>query len=632
MQKQQDPTPFKENNAYTKYKHYPPYCSTPEEMETRSVPPLSDATIASKLIHVTAVIRHGARTPWDGAPSYKCWDGYWQSEETGVWNCDLKTYMSPPSASKEKTKTDSSGIEIEEEPDFLFEKTYDALAYSGNRKGTTANLLNGTCLKGQLLLRGYDQELRNGLHLRQAYFFDGDDTLDIAAEDERMRLWDITKPSVAGGISSGFVIGDPNKLMYQEPNLRYRSDDEQRTAMSGQVLLRGLFEKEFLAVGDDETAIIRHHTADYVQDVLSVNDRICPRAHDLWLEAYESDEYKNWAESNSEVKVVKKFVKDELGLDEMPGATLDCLMTTICTDRTLPPALDNYDGSLGPTPYNAFVEDGDVNDMFERIKNVAVKNFTWAYRHNDAAYSKLGMGPLWKEIMTYIRPIVDSTVTSPDGPLPKLHLISGHDTTLMPLLSSLGPDVWDGTEWSHYASMIQIEVHEIKDNTAFPSGYAFRLIYNGEALTSKMVGCPKQSDMCDSQVLLRRVMPFAKFEERNCASSKTSASSETIMDEMKTAAEDMVNEPGGIFLMVLIAVVSMALGGIITFFFIRRPSRNNRPAYHKHTSSILGDLSMRVMEAEPDGAIISAVPAIYGSTNEHGDEKKLDDREEDAII
>ena len=181
--------------------------------------------------------------------------------------------------------------------------------------------------------------------------------------------------------------------------------------------------------------------------------------------------------------------------------------------------------------------------------------------------------------------------------------------------------------------MVQIEVHKIKDNALFSSGYAFRLIYNGEALTSKMDGCPKQSDLCDSQVLLRRVIPFAKFEERNCASSKTSASSESIVDEMKTAAEDMANEPGGIFVMVLIAVVSMALGGIVTFFFIRRPSRNNRPAYHKHTSSILGDLSMRVMgEAEPDGAIDSAVPAIYGSTNAHRDEKKLDDREEDAII
>ena len=171
--------------------------------------------------------------------------------------------------------------------------------------------------------------------------------------------------------------------------------------------------------------------------------------------------------------------------------------------------------------------------------------------------------------------------------------------------------------------MVQIEIHDIiKENAAFPSGYAFRLIYNGEALTSKMDGCPKQSDMCDSQVLLRRVFPFAKFEERNCASSKTSASSETIMDEMKTAAGDMVNEPGGIFLMVLIAVVSMALGGVITFFFLRRHSRDNRPAYHKQTSSILGDLSMRVMEGEPDGDIISAVPAIYGSTNAHRDEKK----------
>lgn len=50
---------------------------------------------------------------------------------------------------------------LRESPDFLFEKNYDALLY-GSTGNSTGNELNGTCQLGQLLMRGYDQELQNG--------------------------------------------------------------------------------------------------------------------------------------------------------------------------------------------------------------------------------------------------------------------------------------------------------------------------------------------------------------------------------------------------------------------------------------------------------------------------------------
>lgn len=113
---------------YKKYAAYPPYCSTPDEMEKRAVPPLKKAkgddgpqkggeeevSESSRLVHVTALIRHGARTPYAAAPSYVCWDGYWDDPETGVWDCELKTYVSPPAASKEREVVDGAGGLIEE--------------------------------------------------------------------------------------------------------------------------------------------------------------------------------------------------------------------------------------------------------------------------------------------------------------------------------------------------------------------------------------------------------------------------------------------------------------------------------------------------------------------------------------
>eukprot|EP00978_Attheya_sp_CCMP212_P004665 scaffold10192_cov36-Attheya_sp.AAC.1 len=166
--------------SYSRYPHYPAYCSTPDEMKTRQIPPLPPpnnnnnkddaATIQdSKLVQVTAIIRHGARTPWGG--DHACWDGYWTNPETGVWDCELTTMTSPPPPPVVEEEEEGQPEQTSAGADamFLFEKRYDAL----QTPPRLSNELNGTCQKGQLLLRGYDQELANGQHLRNAYAFYG---------------------------------------------------------------------------------------------------------------------------------------------------------------------------------------------------------------------------------------------------------------------------------------------------------------------------------------------------------------------------------------------------------------------------------------------------------------------------
>lgn len=614
-----DPFPA-EDTSYTRYAHYPPYCSTTEEIEKRAIPPLSNNNNnipTTQLVHVTALIRHGSRTPFAGAPSYQCWNGYWDSPDTGIWNCDLKTYMSPPATTKEKHEVDGEGNLIEEEPDFLFEKRYDALSLS-SEGGTTGNILNGTCQMGQLLAKGYEQELRNGKHLREAYFYDGENTVDgqHAAADPRMRLWDLTKHTNEG--RSVVSVGDETKAIYQEPNLRYRADDEQRTLMSGQVLLRGLFGPELLAGSgdnddDDETAVIKLHTADYTVDVLTPNGKICPRVAELHNEAYESDEYKKWIETSLEVKTVNTFMKEKMGLDTVPEDILDCMMTTICTDRKLPDVLNDW------------VSEGD-GGMFDRVANFAVKNFTFPYKYNDGAYSKVGMGPLWLEIMSNILQIVDpsyhpsSSLGSSPPPPPKLALFSGHDTTLMPILATLGDKVWSGAEWSPYASMLQFEIHQVLDtDERFPSGYAFRLIYNGNVLTSKMDECSESSDLCDAQVLVRQVMSFAnKYEDASCA-TKNQERMESKIGEMKHATDNLINTPGGILVMCFVALISMALGGVITCILMRRRFRKE----YKYTDTLaLTELSMSALDDDDYDGNSSAVSPGYETTTST---KKIDD-------
>ena len=476
-----------EGADYAKYAHYPTYCSTPDEMNNRAVPPLRKQDDGgSTLVHVTAIIRHGARTPWSGPPNMVCWEDYWaQSADTSVWDCDLFSYAAPPPPPHSYGTRDASMRSA----DFIFEKRYDA--------SSTKNALNGTCQLGQLLSRGYDQEITNGRILRNAYLYDDDEDDDgnVAKNDPRMRLWDTTTTTTTKTTTRA-AVGDMTKPIYHKSNLYYRADDEQRTLMSGQILLRGLFEKELL-IGDhaaaaadttttaaaaaaannngsSTTAIIQLHTADYTNDILTPNPRLCPNTFNLFESAYTSDDYKRWTEHERvEINTIDKFIKSNMKLTNGVGALgnmIDCMMTTICTDRTLPSYINDYDGTLGPTMfyYNTDDEEDTTtttttpdnvdttstnhnSNMFERIINLAVKNFTFAYKYNNGAFPKLGMGPLWYEIMSNISPIVNPPPTkdgSNKNPPPKFALFSGHDTTLMPLLASLGDKVWSGLEWA----------------------------------------------------------------------------------------------------------------------------------------------------------------------------------------
>jgi len=573
------------DTSYDRYPSYPPYCSTPDEMRSRSVPPLLDASTyfdhgigKTRLVQVVPIIRHGARTPW--SDRMECWDGYWQDPETGVWDCDLTTIMSPPSPPfvsdvevNPEDVNDPTKARAGDDAMFLFEKRYDAL----HRPPELSNAMNGTCMTGQLLLRGYEQEMTNGRHLRDAYVKDGTNKNNMAAMDERIRLFDLTEEVGMGDDETDGDDGVPPAPRvprpYEPPNLYYRVDDEQRTLMSGEILLRGLF-GDFLrdhaeSLGEDPMIIT--HTADYHHDVLAPRSNICPRVEDLWLDAEESKELVAYNETE-EVKTLRKMMVDTMGRD-FSGNVVDCLMTSICTDRPLPDVISDY-GNASSEKESEYAEKYGSN-RFERLINFEVETETFHHRYNDAAYSKLGIGPLWHEILRQIRPVVDPQRPPKDGEVPveepaKLALFSGHDSTLHPLLASLGGEVFDG-RWAPYASMLIIEIHEITGKTDvkvdhFPSNHAFRLLFNGRALTSKMDGCQDDLDLCDVSVLFKQVEPFAILD-RDCTSTR--------LDEDRgpgalEEAEKLLSSSGGILLALLTVVASAVAGGLAVYVYLMK--------------------------------------------------------------
>lgn len=189
---------------------------------------------------------------------------------------------------------------------------------------------------------------------------------------------------------------------------------------------------------------------------------------------------------------------------------------------------------------------------------------------NDAAYAKLGMGPLWAEIMDIILPIVKpDDMNDRASPSNRLAVFSGHDTTILPILGTLGSNVWDGVEWTPYASMLLLEIHELidmrTDKAIFPSQYGFRLLYNGKVLTDKMDGCQKGHDLCDIQVLLDRIVPIAT-RDRECAATPQ----KEVFVALEQSSQIVTSSWGGLMLVLVVILSSAAGGGVGMYYYLTK--------------------------------------------------------------
>jgi ubiquitin-like domain-containing CTD phosphatase 1 len=76
------------------------------------------------------------------------------------------------------------------------------------------------------------------------------------------------------------------------------------------------------------------------------------------------------------------------------------------------------------------------------------------HKFNNSEYAKRDMSAFWMEILDYIGPVIDDN----NQDHVRMALYSGHDSTIIPLMASLGAKMWNNTNFPYYASMMIIEV------------------------------------------------------------------------------------------------------------------------------------------------------------------------------
>ena len=310
---------------------------------------------------------------------------------------------------------------------WIFRKIYDG----------SPTVLGGTCHLGQLVNEGFEQEAANGEALGRAYI--GAGPLKLFATPH------------LGGVKAEAIY------------LRSDDDPSFRTEMSGEFLLRGMFNTQ-------REITLLWHTGDFALDEIAPNPAVCPALSSVGQDAMASREWLQYNESDW-VKDLDRRMEEEL-----PGYKwehmLDCLGTTSCTNRPFPSTLTKE----------------TLADAFQHGAMLKAFKFAW----NDAYYSKLGIGPFMKELLDNMRARVQGSSALRFG------LFLGHDTSVLPLLAALG--VWEGV-WPPYSSLLVFELYEGEGDQ-----YFFRLVYDGKELI--MDECDGKA-LCRVEVLEQVVTPWA---------------------------------------------------------------------------------------------------------------------------
>ncbi|RLN21653.1 hypothetical protein BBJ28_00005534 [Nothophytophthora sp. Chile5] len=312
-----------------------------------------------------------------------------------------------------------------------------------------------------------------------------------------------------------------------------RSDDQERTLGSGQMLMDGLFPVDG-ALSRELHHMLSWNVADIAVDYINANDNICPLMGHIGELANDSPEF--WAHVRDPATVEIETNFHDLVGNFSWGSVLECLSTARCNNLELPHGIDE-------------------ETFTKTFHEVEVRQGLYL-TYNNSWYAKVAMQPLAHELLTRLDGVLDgapnayklSITMGTNRPcLRSLWLLltylvvveltrglscrlvtTAHDSTLMPFLAAVARENWDRT-WTPYAGMLVTEIYKTKKGS-----YAARMIFHGQPLllpdchdsTYNCLICHHRS-LCDIDDFLQ-TFEFARTE-RNCKLPKKKAASSSLM-------------------------------------------------------------------------------------------------------
>lgn len=467
----------------------PEYCSkvgTPVEQadfeQARSIPALSveTARLGLQLLHVSNVIRHGARTL---AYNYSCWNNY-----NHHWDCDVEESTRIVAPDLDGSDSSSSGSSEFNIGSVAYRKVYDAKPEQ--------NLLKGTCGLGHLLNEGYKQHVIMGRTFAEHYKSLSPPLIgkEATKEDLAEMIW-------------------------------FRSSDIQRTILSGSSWLTSFLESTVdVPPGDGDFPL---HTLDVDADYIFPNYKSCPKLRSIKEQIYASETF---AEITNKYADTKNSLAKYLDTSSWPGQFFDCMMTQICTE-----GID----SLRPS-----FPDLDVQHVIDQTIKAVDELTLYQFTANDRLYASTANIKFLIDFKTEIVRALIADVTQrigttqptvaaeklakvipkqdlnefyklivKDGPFltsRRLALYSAHDTSILQFLGSLG-DTTFLQKWPPYASQVTMELYSADED------YYFRLIYNGVVITDRIKECGSSNpnDVCSVRQAHTRAHNFSFSSHRS---------------------------------------------------------------------------------------------------------------------
>jgi len=267
---------------------------------------------------------------------------------------------------------------------------------------------------------------------------------------------------------SGFLSTD-----YNPDEIYIRSTDVDRTLMSALSNLAGLYppdeEQKFNTKLDWQPIPV--HTVPQTEDDLLSSHASCPRFEQLQKEIEQGEFMKNIYSKNRELF---EYISKNAGDNITDIVHLDYVYDTLLIENLHNMTLPEWTKSIFP------------GGKFEELRDLSFTIDTFTHE-----LKRLKGGPFLNELVGHIHQVKEGTLDPPDR---KMFMYSGHDTTVAPILHTLG--VFD-IKAPPFASMIIIELFD-------RSGLFVRVSYrNSSNEPPTILSIPGCDQLC----------PLKKFED-----------------------------------------------------------------------------------------------------------------------